>query len=108
MGGGRGRKEARWSVPAGGGANSPSGTRSKALGLDLENEPTRAADLDVAFRTAAWFWNSRKLNTYADAREFDTITRRINGGYNGKEDRDARYARALEALGAGSGYRWPA
>jgi putative chitinase len=72
----------------------------KALGVDLENNPTRAADPDVGFRTAAWFWNSRKLNTSADTRDFDTITKKINGGFNGKEDRDARYQRALKALGA--------
>ena len=35
----------------------------KALGIDLENNPKRAADPDVGFRTAAWFWNSRNLNT---------------------------------------------
>jgi predicted chitinase/murein DD-endopeptidase MepM/ murein hydrolase activator NlpD len=72
----------------------------QALGIDLENNPTRAADPDVGFRTAAWFWNSRNLNAAADARNFDYITYRVNGGYNGKASRDAYYARALQVLGA--------
>jgi len=71
----------------------------QALGIDLENNPRRAADLDVGFRTAAWFWNSRDLNSFADAGNFDAITLRINGGFNGKADRDAYYARARQVLG---------
>lgn len=71
-----------------------------ALGIDLEGNPTRAADLDVGFRTAAWYWTNRNLNSYADARNFDAITYRVNGGYNGKASRDTYYARALAVLGA--------
>ncbi|HLL05385.1 MAG TPA: LysM peptidoglycan-binding domain-containing protein [Myxococcaceae bacterium] len=70
----------------------------KALGIDLENNPKRAAEVDVGFRTAAWFWNSRNLNTYADAGNFREVTRRINGGYNGLADREAYYRRALNVL----------
>jgi len=70
----------------------------KALGIDLENNPKRAADPDVGFRTAAWFWNSRNLNTYADAGNFREVTRRINGGYNGLSSREAYYNRALNVL----------
>jgi predicted chitinase/LysM repeat protein len=70
----------------------------RALGIDLENNPRRAADLDVGFRTAAWFWNSRSLNTYADQGNFREVTRRINGGYNGLADREAYYRRALAVL----------
>ncbi|WP_407653899.1 glycoside hydrolase family 19 protein [Archangium lipolyticum] len=70
----------------------------KALGIDLVNNPTRAADPDVGFRTAAWFWNTRNLNTYADAGNFREVTRRINGGYNGLASREAYYNRALDVL----------
>jgi putative chitinase len=72
---------------------------SAALGIDLVNNPTRAADPDVGFRTAAWYWNTRNLNSYADAGNFDAITYRVNGGYNGKAARDAYYNRALQVLG---------
>jgi predicted chitinase len=71
---------------------------SKALGIDLVNNPTRAADPDVGFRTAAWFWNTRNLNSYADSGNFKELTRRINGGYNGLADRQKYYARALDVL----------
>jgi predicted chitinase len=70
----------------------------EALGIDLENNPKRAADVDVGFRTAAWFWNSRSLNQYADAGNFREVTRRINGGYNGLASREAYYRRALNVL----------
>jgi predicted chitinase/LysM repeat protein len=70
----------------------------RALGIDLEGNPKRAADVDVGFRTAAWFWNSRGLNKYADAGNFREVTRRINGGYNGLASREAYYRRALNVL----------
>jgi len=70
----------------------------RALGIDLENNPRRAAEPDVGFRTAAWFWNSRNLNNLADQGDFRGITRRVNGGYNGLADREAYYRRALNAL----------
>ena len=71
-----------------------------ALGLDLEGNPRRAADVDVGFRVAVWFWNSRNLSASADAGNFDYITYRINGGYNGKASRDTYHARAKQVLGA--------
>jgi predicted chitinase len=69
----------------------------KALGLDLVNNPELAAKPENASRVAAWYWNSRGLNKLADQGNFDGITKRINGGYNGKADRDAYHARALRA-----------
>jgi predicted chitinase len=70
----------------------------KALGLDLEGNPRQAASPEVGFRTAAWFWNSRNLNSLADKGDFRGITKRVNGGYNGLADREAYYRRALNAL----------
>jgi len=75
----------------------------KALGLDLINNPTQAATPEVGFRLAVWFWNRAGLNTYADQNTqsaFDSITRKINGGLNGKADRDSRWASAKRVLGA--------
>lgn len=71
----------------------------KSLGLDLVNHPELAARPENAARIAAWYWNSRGLNAKADAGDFDGITRSINGGYNGKADRDRRYEVALATLG---------
>lgn len=71
----------------------------KALGLDLENNPDLARTPEVGFRTAAWFWKVNKLNELADIPNFDAVTKKINGGYNGKAARDAYYIRAKATLG---------
>ncbi|MFJ3074554.1 glycoside hydrolase family 19 protein [Pseudomonas sp. NPDC087029] len=51
-----------------------------------------------ACESAAWFWHSRGLNALADRGEFNRITRHINGGLNGLEDRLMLWARAREVL----------
>lgn len=51
-----------------------------------------------ASMSAGWFWQGRGLNTLADRGDFEKITRRINGGLNGWEDRQKLYRRALEVL----------
>ena len=70
----------------------------EALGVDLVNHPELLEKPQHACMSAAWFWASRGLNTLADAGQFDTITRRINGGQNGAADRQMLYARALKVL----------
>jgi putative chitinase len=70
----------------------------KALGLDLVDHPDMAAQPDVGFRTAGWFWVSHGLNALADQRNFEEITLRINGGLNGYSVRLANYERALQVL----------
>ena len=70
----------------------------EALALNLINQPELLEKPQHACMSAAWFWASRGLNTLADAGQFDTITRRINGGQNGAADRQALYARALKVL----------
>lgn len=71
-----------------------------ALGLPLEESPELAMATEVGFRVAAWFWRTRGLNEFADVGAFDVITRRINGGLNGREHRHLYYARAKKVLGA--------
>ena len=51
-----------------------------------------------ACASAAWFWHSRGLNQLADRGEFNRITRHINGGLNGLENRLTLWARAREVL----------
>lgn len=70
-----------------------------ALRVPLEVHPDLAATVDVGFRVAAWFWNSRCLSPLADAEQFDDITRKINGGQNGREDRIRHYLKAKQVLG---------
>lgn len=71
----------------------------KELGLDLENDPLQAAKPEVGFRVAGCFWRRKGLNPLADACDFKTITKRINGGFNGLQDREKYYNRAMEVLG---------
>lgn len=71
----------------------------KALGVDLENEPTLLLKPEYGFRAAGWFWNTHKLNDYADKLQFDKTTKIINGGWNGKEDRHKRWVRNRKLLG---------
>ncbi|BAP44781.1 prophage PSPPH02 chitinase [Pseudomonas sp. StFLB209] len=71
---------------------------SEALGIDFVAEPQRLEEPVHAAMSAGWYWATNGLNTLADHREFETITRRINGGLNGQTERLAYYERALEVL----------
>lgn len=59
---------------------------------DLLCEPYCAADV------AGWFWQTRGLNRWADADDIRGVTRRINGGFNGLEDRAKLLERAKRLL----------
>jgi len=51
-----------------------------------------------AAESVAWFWHSNGLNELADNDQFTTITRRINGGLNGLEERLRLWTRAKAVL----------
>ena len=70
----------------------------KRIGIDLEAVPDKAGEPLYALMTAAAFWDSRKLNTYADQDNIEIITKRINGGFNGLADRKRKYAKAVEVF----------
>ena len=72
----------------------------KALGVDLITNPELLETNGLACRSAAWFWASRGLNDLADKGDFERITKRINGGYNGLKERQAYYAKAMLYFGA--------
>jgi putative chitinase len=69
-----------------------------ALGLDLLAAPELLEEPANAARSAAWFWDSRHLNELADRGDARGITKRINGGLNGYQDRLAYLALAQERL----------
>lgn len=75
-------------------------TCGHALGLNLVANPDLLLHPEHASQAAASFWAHRKLNTLADAGEFLSITRAINGGENGEADRHSFYVRALKVLEA--------
>ncbi|MBX7274407.1 glycoside hydrolase family 19 protein [Pseudomonas sp. ERGC3:01] len=70
----------------------------EALGLDLIGSPELLELPQHAAMSAAWFWSTRGLNTLADAGSFDRITRIINGGQTGREDRLELWAKAKVVL----------
>ena len=49
-------------------------------------------------QSACWFWETNDLNSLADAGDIKAMTKRINGGYIGLEDRIKHYNHALEVL----------
>jgi putative chitinase len=71
----------------------------KALGIDLISNPQRLGDFDLACRSAGWFWRKMELNGDADQDDIMTITRLVNGGYNGLDDRQSYLNRAKQVLG---------
>lgn len=70
-----------------------------ALGFDLLADPSYLETPVGASRSAAWYFASRGCNEAADAGNFGTITKIINGGYNGLDDRIRHYIRCRKALG---------
>lgn len=73
---------------------------SKALFGDdrLLKTPELLEQPEWACKSAVWYWNSNKITPLASAGEFEKVTRKINGGLNGQDDRELRYERALSVL----------
>jgi putative chitinase len=69
-----------------------------ALGFDLLAEPEKLGEPELACRSAAWYWQAHNLNAFADAGDFETLTKRINGGLTGYEQRMSLWEAAKEAL----------
>lgn len=73
---------------------------SQDMDVDAVDNPDQVAeDKEVALMSAIWYWNSNNLNRYADAGDIKTLTKRINGGYIGLEDRIHHWEEAMKALG---------
>ncbi len=70
----------------------------EALGLALDRQPELLELAKYAALSAAWFWYQHGLNALADNAAFGAITRAINGGTNGSEERLALWEKAREAL----------
>ena len=69
------------------------------LGVDLLGNPNWLLDPKYATLSAGWFWNKKGLNNLADTGDYETMTKRINGGVLGLDDRKAKIAKAREILG---------
>jgi putative chitinase len=78
----------------------------EALGLDLVANPQLLEEPRYAALSAGWFWNKKGLNALADegtSNSFEVMTKRINGGLLGLDDRKSKMIEVLKALGAQNG-----
>ena len=66
----------------------------------VEDIPEFLATFEGAVQSACWFWESNNLNQWADKGDILTLTKRINGGTIGLDDRIKHYEHALHVLGA--------
>ena len=71
----------------------------KTVGMTAEEAAAYLLTKKGALESALWFWGSRNLNEVADTGDVTRLTKIINGGDIGLADRQARYAKAMAALG---------
>jgi putative chitinase len=73
-----------------------------AASLEISPEEASAylETFEGAAQSACWFWETNNLNVEADAGDIKKMTKKINGGYIGLEDRIHHYENALEIMGA--------
>jgi putative chitinase len=71
-----------------------------SIGVTPEEVSEYLATFEGATQSACWFWESNNLNRFADSGDIETLTKRINGGTIGLEDRKKHYQHALHVLGA--------
>lgn len=69
-----------------------------ALKVDLVNNPELLLTPELAARSAAWFWSSNGCSAFADKGDIEGLTKRINGGLIGIDDRKKRYTSVMAAM----------
>jgi putative chitinase len=68
------------------------------LGVSIEECVAYMETPEGAVASAGWFWDNNNLNQYCDSNDFVTLTKRINGGTIGLEDRQHHYQQVLQFL----------
>lgn len=71
---------------------------STEFGQDFINNPDLLQNYPYAAMTAGWFWKSKGLNAFADKDDIMSITKKVNGGFNGLDDRKMWLIKAEEGL----------
>lgn len=71
-----------------------------SLGITPEEASEYMETFEGAAQSACWFWETNNLNQWADRGDILTLTKRINGGTIGLEDRKKHYEHALHIFGA--------
>ena len=70
-----------------------------SIETDINDIPAYLATFEGAVQSACWFWETNKLNQWADKGDMLTLTKRINGGTLGLDDRIKHYQHALHVMG---------
>jgi putative chitinase len=70
-----------------------------SVGISVEEASEYLQTFEGAAQSACWFWENNNLNAFADTGDFVTMTKRINGGTIGLDDRIAHYKHALQVFG---------
>ena len=71
-----------------------------SLGITPEEAADYLQTFEGAAQSACWFWETNNLNQFADQGDILTLTKRINGGTIGLDDRIKHYEHALHVMGA--------
>ena len=70
-----------------------------SLGIPVEEAAEYLQTFEGAAQSACWFWEANNLNRFADVNDIKGLTKAINGGFIGLEDRIKHYEHALHVLG---------
>ena len=73
---------------------------AESLEMDIDEAIEYLETFEGAVQSACWFWETNNLNQWADKGDIVTLTKRINGGTIGLEDRKHHYANAIKVLSA--------
>jgi putative chitinase len=72
---------------------------AESIETPVEEIPAYLETFEGAVQSACWFWETNNLNQFADTDDIKTMTRRINGGFIGLEDRIKHYEHAKHVFG---------
>lgn len=73
---------------------------ANSIGKAVDDTVAYCETLAGAVESACWFWQEHGLNALADAKDIETMTKKINGGLLGLDERRARFQKAVSILGA--------
>lgn len=71
-----------------------------SINISVDEVPSYLGTFEGAVQSACWFWEQNNLNAVADKQDIVKMTKIINGGTNGLDDRIIKYKNALKVLGA--------
>ena len=72
---------------------------AESLEISVDEASEHLTTFEGCVQSAAWFWEANNLNQWADKGDMLTLTKRINGGTIGLEDRIKHYNHAIHVLG---------